>query len=428
MAKISTLIDDFSDNVINPSLWTTTGTVAETGGRVVLTPALGVPARLGATSLYDLSSSQITIDVPVVTATGTSGTLSCGMAVGINDNNVVGFKKVGANLFASYVVGGVPTDVFAATYNSTNHRYWRIRADSSNVYWETSATGTGAFFIQATQNISALFPVNVVGTYFYAFYTGPEAAPGTMQLEGVNPGVSLSLSGASTSAGQLTLRRVLLLNLSAASASSGSLALTVSASPIKQLTFSAASTSAGSLSFITVSPGQLSFNGASNSSGSLSFIQTKTLSFTGSSFATGTLSITLVRAVVDPLLIQYFIFEPPIVYDRPAIHSKTPRRVRSLLYYNAHSLGATGVSVLKLDGVYQTIYTPTVDQINAATKVYQGGHVYTIPQSDADELVAAGYTVTPLPVPTPQMTVFPEEDLYPSEDLFPGYHDTVLVS
>lgn len=89
---------------------------------------------------------------------------------------------------------------------------------------------------------------------------------------------------------------------------------------------------------------------------------------------------------------ELFYFEPPVAYDLPpTLPNPRPR------YINAHARWKGGQrrgrSVLKLDGVYQTIDTPTVDQTLAASEVYMGGHIYTVTSLVAAALVAAGYTI-----------------------------------
>lgn len=42
-------------------------------------------------------------------------------------------------------------------------------------------------------------------------------------------------------------------------------------------------------------------------------------------------------------------------------------------------------------GVYATVRTPTTEAIEAATEVYIGGHDYTVSQTVATALTAAGY-------------------------------------
>ncbi len=52
-----------------------------------------------------------------------------------------------------------------------------------------------------------------------------------------------------------------------------------------------------------------------------------------------------------------------------------------------------GLSVLKLNGVYETVDGPTTDQMAAASEVYLGGHVYYVTETVAAALTEAGYTV-----------------------------------
>lgn len=52
-----------------------------------------------------------------------------------------------------------------------------------------------------------------------------------------------------------------------------------------------------------------------------------------------------------------------------------------------------GISVLKIDGQYQTIRTPSQDDEALATEVYLGGHEYIVSDEVAAELIAAGYDV-----------------------------------
>ena len=50
-----------------------------------------------------------------------------------------------------------------------------------------------------------------------------------------------------------------------------------------------------------------------------------------------------------------------------------------------------GQSVLKISGTYSTIPYPTQTQIDSASEVYLGGHVYTIDSATATALTNAGY-------------------------------------
>lgn len=52
-----------------------------------------------------------------------------------------------------------------------------------------------------------------------------------------------------------------------------------------------------------------------------------------------------------------------------------------------------GVSVLKIDGQYVEIRTPSQDDEALATEVYIGGHEYLVSDEVAAELTAAGFDV-----------------------------------
>jgi hypothetical protein len=92
-------------------------------------------------------------------------------------------------------------------------------------------------------------------------------------------------------------------------------------------------------------------------------------------------------------------FTPPVVNDRSPIYLQPDRfypvtRVaeRLMRHYGGQPRGQT---VLKIDGVYQTVSHPSQSQIDAASEVYLGGHVHDISQETADALTAAGYVVGP---------------------------------
>lgn len=48
--------------------------------------------------------------------------------------------------------------------------------------------------------------------------------------------------------------------------------------------------------------------------------------------------------------------------------------------------------MLKINGTYRTVDTPSQTDLDSATEVYLGGHVYAVTQAVADALNAAGYT------------------------------------
>jgi len=55
-----------------------------------------------------------------------------------------------------------------------------------------------------------------------------------------------------------------------------------------------------------------------------------------------------------------------------------------------------GISVLKIDNDYVELRYPSQDELALASVYYMGGHTYTISDTAAADLTAAGYEVTAL--------------------------------
>lgn len=419
MAKISTLSDDFQDGVIDTSKWTTSGTVVETGGRMVVTPTTTTSQFISLSS-YDLTSSQVTAHIPTVTPVGISGNLQCGFAVYLDASNIAGFQKIGTELRIGKTIAGVYSIVAVATYSAVNHLYWRIRHTPNNIYFETSATGSGGFTIQHTENIATVFPVTAVRAHFFANYSGFESAPGTFAIESVNLGAQLTAAGVSTSSGSAQLITTYKLSGSATSASTGNAAMTIPPLTAHAITGAAVSTSTGNASFILVAGNQVTAAAQSYSTGSAAFDTISYFTATAQSFSTGTAEIIAYRPPV--VITQYFYFEPPVVYDLPpTLPHPRPR------YLNAHARWKGGQrrgrSVLRTGSSVTVLDTPTVDQTLAADAVYMGGHIYTITNFEADILSAAGLTVTPIPI---VYTLYPAENVFPDGNLAPGFQEFIL--
>jgi hypothetical protein len=77
------------------------------------------------------------------------------------------------------------------------------------------------------------------------------------------------------------------------------------------------------------------------------------------------------------------VFIPPTV-------SEGPIGGHRLFYFYEMDRGE---SVLKIDGQYVQIRTPSQDEIDLATEVYIGGHEYPVSDEVAAELIAAGFEV-----------------------------------
>ncbi len=80
----------------------------------------------------------------------------------------------------------------------------------------------------------------------------------------------------------------------------------------------------------------------------------------------------------------------PLVYagGRDSFYPRSRVAHRLFRYYRPHSRGR---SVLRIAGAYGNYWNPTQDQINSASEVYLGGHIYEIDAATATSLTNAGY-------------------------------------
>ncbi len=146
MALIETLTDNFDDNARNTSLWTLTtgtGTTAETGGQLVITPASNNPSATydGYTSVstYNLTSSQVTVEIPqgITPASGNEQVFS----LQLDANNNLSMLLGGSNGILFRVKTAGSTSDTGVTRNDTSMRWWRIRESGGVVFHETSPNG-----------------------------------------------------------------------------------------------------------------------------------------------------------------------------------------------------------------------------------------------------------------------------------------------
>lgn len=240
-------------------------------------------------------------------------------------------------------------------------------------------------------------PISVVGA-------GASTSSGTALLHLI---ARVSATAVSTSSGTANLLQRGRLGAVATGQSSGSARLRISSS----LSSTATSISSGTARLTTDRPGGISAAAASISSGSAVLRQTHILHAVATSNSSGTAGLRQTfhlmstaqsfsggRAVLrEPapfpaVTTVLYIFEPPTVNDVPTVLPDTRGRARDLMkWYKPRARGRT---VIKVNGAYETVDAASVpDLVNTADVVYLGGHIYTIDQDAAAELVAAGYTV-----------------------------------
>lgn len=150
------LSDDFNDNSIDATKWTTpTGTgVSETGSQLQIVSTATSHLRSLTTANYmgqsvqvkavTVDTSSVNIDTQLLLAT--SDVLSTFWMMDVNATTLRCFNNSSL--------------VFSVTYNSTTHRWWRIEFSGTNTLFRTSSDGitwTTIFTVTTTGAITALY-------------------------------------------------------------------------------------------------------------------------------------------------------------------------------------------------------------------------------------------------------------------------------
>lgn len=147
MPSLSTLVDNFNDNITGANWGNSYGAVTETGGRA------RVPCTTGSNGYqtgfsWTFAGASLYVKVPTVPAASTATTAGCSVFVDAPDvatsGNRVGFtiKAVGGLLRMQSDSGFTDASAVEIAYSSTTHAYLRLREDGTNVYWDTSPDGT----------------------------------------------------------------------------------------------------------------------------------------------------------------------------------------------------------------------------------------------------------------------------------------------
>lgn len=144
MPSLSTLIDNFNDNVIGPNWGNSYGGVTETGGRARIPCGLGYA---GYQTAYSWTLAGATIYVQLATVPSGVGATEayCGLLVNSGtDGTRLGFiySAITGLLRCTNEVGYYDPDAASLTYSGTDHKWLRLREDGTSVYWDTSPDGT----------------------------------------------------------------------------------------------------------------------------------------------------------------------------------------------------------------------------------------------------------------------------------------------
>ena len=202
-AALSTLVDNFNDNSIDPTLWdtgnwvygsaTTAGTVAESSGIARVTPPT---STAGANyngyishQLYNLTGSSAF--VRILPGSGSlSGNQEFYFGVGPDINNHYLVYVSGTSLLFEQTKAGTKTQVSGSTpvtYSFTTHRWFRLRESGGTIFMDTApstaanppASGDWVNFASATIDSSIIPDKTAVHA---AFGSGTSASTSTITV------------------------------------------------------------------------------------------------------------------------------------------------------------------------------------------------------------------------------------------------------
>jgi hypothetical protein len=148
--------DDFNDNSIDTAKWSdnlfsgfTSGSVPinETNQRFEIGPLLqntGGSNYRGVRSVntYNFTNSYAYVDLVQAPASTTQGDAM--FTIGINVDNYYRIYVSGGNLIGQKKIAGTKTTLFTIPYDSTNHRFLRIRHDAGSMILDTAPNNSGA--------------------------------------------------------------------------------------------------------------------------------------------------------------------------------------------------------------------------------------------------------------------------------------------
>ncbi|HEX7774368.1 MAG TPA: Ig-like domain-containing protein, partial [Pyrinomonadaceae bacterium] len=183
------LEDNFDDNSINTSKWTTTLfsgftdsslPMSETAQRLEIGPLLQNTSGshyLGVASVSTHNFTNGIAYVELVQAASTTTSADSMFTIGPNVDNYYRIYISGGQLIGQRKVGGTKTTLFSISYDAVNHRFLRIRHSGGSMIMETApsnGSGPGTWTQQFTQMWNSA--VTVTSVYF-------EVKGGTWQAE-----------------------------------------------------------------------------------------------------------------------------------------------------------------------------------------------------------------------------------------------------
>lgn len=190
------LSDDFNDNSIDTAKWNpndlfsgftnTNVSIAETSQRLEIGPLLqnvsGSSYRgMRTVNTYTFSDAYAYVELVQAPATNTSADAM--FTVGSSVTAYYRIQEEGGVLKGVRNVGGTKTTLFSITYDSTNHRFWRIQNTSTGAVTLDTAPGSSGVPGTWTQQYSEIWSSSIPTTGIYF-----EVKGGTFQTEANAPG------------------------------------------------------------------------------------------------------------------------------------------------------------------------------------------------------------------------------------------------
>jgi hypothetical protein len=138
MAKTHTLVDNFNDNSLDSSTWSWYGDVREVNRRLELRPLGNQDAGVDSQYRYDLTDSDITLELVFAELVGysTQGEMAFAHA-----GQGVAFRLEDTHLFCRYTDSTGTFEVAAPVYDPAAHRWLRLRHSAGKVFWDVSPDG-----------------------------------------------------------------------------------------------------------------------------------------------------------------------------------------------------------------------------------------------------------------------------------------------
>jgi len=179
------LTDNFDDNSINTTRWATevvgTGTIAESGGKIIITPQNSTLGTLYfyTNELYRLTGSSVYVQCTQVA----SNTCETGLGLWLSSGNNLGISKYGdGKLYYGYNLASVWTGA-SVTYDADVHKWWKIRESGGTIYFDYSTDGLSWTNLGSVANPFAVTSMEM--DLFVSEYTST-ATPGAAWFDNFN--------------------------------------------------------------------------------------------------------------------------------------------------------------------------------------------------------------------------------------------------